>query len=475
MKKKGICCFLLAVSILGCAAGASQTVYAEQEMPGISDTQDTSGTQDAGTQIKKTQFKFFVELNGYLEYEVTQEQFFQIETYHESGSEETLYKYLKSIIGEEFMPKKLKELKMMISCHRSVRESPKSSASESGALGGEKASAKTDDFMIAGGVLYQYCGEDEIVVIPNTVTRISQGSFYNNPHVKAIVVPKSVKIIDSLAFCCCSRLQTIFFGGECRKLGEYMLFSCDRFTNFAAPEKSREYKYAAKHLIPVFSTKKRTLGTKKMYFMKGDSQKLQLYNNLDAVKWKSSRPSVVSVSRRGKISCKKEGTAKITATAGGTSCSLIVSVSKQSEKKRVRQIIRTVVKEGMSDREKVKVVHDWLVEHVKYDYDSYLKGAVPQISHTSAGALIRGIAVCDGYAKAFQKVMKELGISCDIVNGHAQGAGHAWNRVKLSGTWYHVDVTFDDPVVNGKNTNTKPHYTYFLKTSKQMKRQGHVF
>ena len=61
-----------------------------------------------------------------------------------------------------------------------------------------------------------------------------------------------------------------------------------------------------------------------------------------------------------------------------------------------------------------------------------------------------------------------------MITGFSEGGGHAWNLVKVNGKWLHVDVTFDDPIVNGSNTNKTPRYTYFLKTSAQM-RKDHVW
>lgn len=52
----------------------------------------------------------------------------------------------------------------------------------------------------------------------------------------------------------------------------------------------------------------------------------------------------------------------------------------------------------MSTRDKVKAVHNWLIRNVKYDYDNYLRGTVPKVSLSSKGALVRGLAVCDGYS-----------------------------------------------------------------------------
>ena len=154
------------------------------------------------------------------------------------------------------------------------------------------------------------------------------------------------------------------------------------------------------------------------------------------------------------------GKAKITARFGKKKYTLTVQVQTKSEDKRVDQVIKTVIKKGMSTRDKVKAVHNWLIRNVKYDYDNYLRGTVPKVSHTSKGALVRGLAVCDGYSKAFMKIMRKLKIPCRMLAGVSEGGGHAWNLVKVGGKWLHVDVTFDDPIVNGKNTNTRPRYTY---------------
>ena len=43
------------------------------------------------------------------------------------------------------------------------------------------------------------------------------------------------------------------------------------------------------------------------------------------------------------------------------------------------------------------------------------------------------------------------------VSGEGNGVGgwgcHAWNKIKLDGEWYHVDVTWEDPIMNGDPEN----------------------
>jgi len=137
------------------------------------------------------------------------------------------------------------------------------------------------------------------------------------------------------------------------------------------------------------------------------------------------------------------------------------------------QIIKSVIKKDMTNYQKVQAVHNWMIRNVKYDYYSLKRGYVPSVSHTAKGALLKKVAVCDGYSRAFQMVMRKLKIPCRFVTGSSGSVGHAWNMVKLSGKWYHIDVTFDDPIINGTNTNKKPYYTYFLKSSSVMKKTHH--
>lgn len=104
--------------------------------------------------------------------------------------------------------------------------------------------------------------------------------------------------------------------------------------------------------------------------------------------------------------------------------------------------------EGMSDMEKVQAVHDWLCLNVAYDYDNYLKGTVPSDSRLLAGPMNYGTAVCQGYVSTFQEFMNMAGIECTEIVGSTHGGDgdHAWNRVKVDGVYYYVDVTWDDPV-----------------------------
>lgn len=128
------------------------------------------------------------------------------------------------------------------------------------------------------------------------------------------------------------------------------------------------------------------------------------------------------------------------------------------------QILSLVI--GKSDYEKMKIVHDYLVDNVEYD-TTILQSNIYNIY----GTLVSKKCVCEGYAKAYQYLMNELGIDNVIVigtgtNSSNQTENHAWNYVKLDNSWYAIDVTWDDPIIiGGGKLSNQSRYQYFLKGS----------
>lgn len=104
-----------------------------------------------------------------------------------------------------------------------------------------------------------------------------------------------------------------------------------------------------------------------------------------------------------------------------------------------------LITDDMEDYEKALIVHDWLAVYCEYDYERYLTNSIPNVSHTAYGALVEKLAVCDGYSKAFQYIMQnKLGIPCYLTSSST--INHAWNIILIDGQYYHIDVTWDDPV-----------------------------
>jgi transglutaminase/protease-like cytokinesis protein 3 len=131
--------------------------------------------------------------------------------------------------------------------------------------------------------------------------------------------------------------------------------------------------------------------------------------------------------------------------------------------KKADDIIDKIIYEGMTSFEKTLVIHDYLVDHISYT-DNIEAG--DEYIYTMYGALVHEDAVCQGYAEAFQYLSTLAGLENIIIQGTAGGLAHAWNMVKLEDEWYHVDTTWDDPVMPG-GTQVK-RYDYLNITSEQM-------
>ena len=87
------------------------------------------------------------------------------------------------------------------------------------------------------------------------------------------------------------------------------------------------------------------------------------------------------------------------------------------------------------------------------------------------GSVIYGEALCEGYSKTFAYLCQSVGIPCVCVHGYGNGGDHMWNMVQLDGEWYHVDVTWDDPITTTGEQLCR--YTYFLLSDEQI-RVNHI-
>ena len=120
--------------------------------------------------------------------------------------------------------------------------------------------------------------------------------------------------------------------------------------------------------------------------------------------------------------------------------------------------------EGFSDYDKIREVHNWLIDNIEYDVN--LNADEP---YSISGALTEGKAVCEGYARSFKYIMDELEIPCVLISGtgtnsNGETESHAWNYVQLDGNWYAVDVTWDDPIIVGNGYVAEDtHYRHFLR------------
>lgn len=322
-----------------------------------------------------------------------------------------------------------------------------------------------DSITVIGGNAFGYCKKLKTVRLSAKLTSIPIGCFVCCTSLKTITIPASCTQVGYDAFAGCTNLYQIIMTKSVKSIASSAFTDCNKKRlTIVSPKNSYAEKFAKKYGIMTATTKSTKLSNKTKSMMIKQKFQLYLYNPSQKVTWKSNHSSIVSVSNNGKITAKKTGTATITATCGDSTYSCKVTVKTRTTNSMLRVICSQYVKESMSDYEKIAAAHKWLIQNVKYDKRLYTKGDVPWVSHTAKGALQYGIAVCDGYSKAFMMIMEYYNIPCMMVTG----GQHAWNLVKIKNKWYHVDCTFDDPIVNWNFNNTHVYKTYFLKTDAYM-------
>ncbi len=122
---------------------------------------------------------------------------------------------------------------------------------------------------------------------------------------------------------------------------------------------------------------------------------------------------------------------------------------------RLQEVLQAAVCEGMTPVQQALAVHDYLAANFAYD-DSLTY-------YTGYDLLVRGTAVCEGYTEAYMDLLNRLGIPCVMVI--SEEMDHSWNLVQIDGSWYHVDVTWDDPATDMYG---QVYHDYFLLTDAEL-------
>ncbi len=131
---------------------------------------------------------------------------------------------------------------------------------------------------------------------------------------------------------------------------------------------------------------------------------------------------------------------------------------------RIYDLAEELVPAGATDEQKVRIIHDWIINNTSYGFTS------DDACYGVEGPILYGVSVCQGYSETFQAFMDVLGVECEKIVGQADNGsssgGHAWNRVKLNGTWYNIDVCWDDPICSDGTPVLR--YDYYLISDQQI-------
>lgn len=133
---------------------------------------------------------------------------------------------------------------------------------------------------------------------------------------------------------------------------------------------------------------------------------------------------------------------------------------------KVNEIVESEVKDTKDQRKIIKIIHDYIISHTKYDKERTDNNKINYLSNTAYGVLFQGYGICSGYADAMAIFLNYF----DIPNYKISSENHVWNAVYLDGKWYHLDLTWDDPIVSTGEDIVDD--TYFLISTEELRKQN---
>lgn len=123
-----------------------------------------------------------------------------------------------------------------------------------------------------------------------------------------------------------------------------------------------------------------------------------------------------------------------------------------SVKKSVKKLSAFLTAPAKNDREKARALYRWITQNIDYDVEGYFSNKYENTSPDNV--LEERKSVCGGYANLFEAMAKEANLTVVIIRGYGKGIGyspgakignktnHAWNAVRINGSWYLIDSTW---------------------------------
>lgn len=102
---------------------------------------------------------------------------------------------------------------------------------------------------------------------------------------------------------------------------------------------------------------------------------------------------------------------------------------------RVEDVIRSTIKPHYNECELALALYRWTAQNIVY---------VDDVDVSPYNAIMNGRGICQSYDGVYRFLLLQAGV--DALSGGSfmtDGAAHAWNLVKLDGSWFHMDATFE--------------------------------
>jgi len=137
----------------------------------------------------------------------------------------------------------------------------------------------------------------------------------------------------------------------------------------------------------------------------------------------------------------------------------------------VDRIMNLIIDNNDSTYDKIKTIHDYIINTTKYD-ETENEEDEKYASSLAYGTLFDHYARCNGYTDTMaifltKLEIKNYKIATTQEDISYESTGHVWNAVYLDEKWLHLDLTWDDPV--SEEGKDYLHHKYFLVTTDEMR------
>ena len=134
-----------------------------------------------------------------------------------------------------------------------------------------------------------------------------------------------------------------------------------------------------------------------------------------------------------------------------------------------------LVDDSMDEFTKAVVLHDAIVLDAEYVITKRYEDGVEVFSN-NYHQMMEKWGRCETYTEVYAYLLAQVGIHSEIVNSGEMN--HEWLKLRLDGTYYHVDLTFDDPIPDRLGRVSHKYFLYsdeaFSIEDASISRRAHV-
>lgn len=136
----------------------------------------------------------------------------------------------------------------------------------------------------------------------------------------------------------------------------------------------------------------------------------------------------------------------------------------QKVKNKIDEIYKNNYDSSKNITDNIRIFHDYIINNTKYDIENDDLSNNSKAS-TAYGVLFENKGICSGYSDTMALLLDKM----KVKNYRISSDSHMWNLVYIEGAWKHLDLTWDDPVVENDSEKNILSDKYFLIDAETLK------